>query len=93
MNILISNTVPLNGGDEALLRAVLESLRKRWPQSTITTLCKDLELTREFCPDLQLGSDLEFATNDLLRQASESYRRAERCDRPARPWRRPPGRA
>src|SRR5438552_1628267 len=77
MNILISNAVPLNGGDEALLRAVIESLRKRWPQSTITTLCKDLELTRHYCPDLQLGSDLEFAQNALLRHASESYRRAD----------------
>ena len=77
MNILISNTVPLNGGDEALLRALIESVKARWPQSTITALCQDLDLARERLPDLPLASDLEFANGALLRQSRELYRQAD----------------
>ncbi len=78
MNILITNAVPLNGGDEALLRATVEALKARWPQSNITTLCKNLELTRRQLPDLAFASDLEFAT-DLaeLQQVAELYRAAD----------------
>jgi polysaccharide pyruvyl transferase WcaK-like protein len=77
MNILISNAVPLNGGDEALLRALVESLKARWPQSSITVLCKDLDLALPRLPDLPLASDLEFASDTLLRQTRELYRQAD----------------
>jgi colanic acid/amylovoran biosynthesis protein len=77
MNILISNSVPLNGGDEALLRALVESLKERWPQCTVTALCNNLELTRQHLPDLTLASDLEFASNGSLREVSALYRQAD----------------
>jgi polysaccharide pyruvyl transferase WcaK-like protein len=77
MNILISNSVPLNGGDEALLQALVESLKERWPQSTITALCNNLDLSRQHLPDLPLAPDLEFASGASLRQASELYRQAD----------------
>ncbi len=77
MNILISNSVPLNGGDEALLRALIESLKVRWPRSNITALCQDLDLARERLPDLPLASDLEFASGALLHQTRELYRQAD----------------
>ena len=77
MNILISNAVPLNGGDETLLRALIESLKARWPQSNITALCKDLELARQRLPNLPLASDLEFATCTFLRQTRDLYRQAD----------------
>lgn len=63
MNILITNSVPLNGGDEALLRATIESLQQRYPRVKITVLCskKDLSLCRTQVPDLSLNFDLEYA--------------------------------
>ena len=78
MNILITNAVPLNGGDEALLRATVEALQARRPQSHITTLCKNLDLTRRQLPDLAFAADLEFATDMAgLHQAAELYRAAD----------------
>ncbi len=62
MKVLLTNTVPLNGGDEALLRAIMESWLIRWPQSQITVLCRDVNRCRHHLPDLNLESDLEFAT-------------------------------
>ena len=58
MNFLITNSVPLNGGDEALLRATVESLGQSFPGSNVTVLCKDVELARKYLPDLDLESDL-----------------------------------
>jgi len=78
MNFLITNAVPLNGGDEALLRATVESRKARWPQSNVTTLCKNVELTRRQLPDLSFASDLEFATDiEELQQVAELYRAAD----------------
>ena len=78
MNILITNAVPLNGGDEALLRATVESLQARWPGSKITTLCNKIEATRRQLPDLSFASDLEFATDIAeLQEVAELYRAAD----------------
>jgi colanic acid/amylovoran biosynthesis protein len=68
MNFLITNSVPLNGGDEALLRALVTSLTSQWPDSEVTVLCKDLELCRKQLPDLHLMSDLEFANTEESRR-------------------------
>lgn len=78
MNFLITNSVPLNGGDEALLRALIAALVRRWPNSDITVLCKDMALCRKYLPDLKLASDLEFATTEKSRRSSlECYRKAD----------------
>jgi polysaccharide pyruvyl transferase WcaK-like protein len=78
MKILITNSVPLNGGDEALLRATVESLTARWPASEITVLCGEVELCRKQVPDLRLASDLEHVRSDSdWRQVLELYRRAD----------------
>jgi colanic acid/amylovoran biosynthesis protein len=58
--ILITNAVPLNGGDEALLRATIGLLRDEFPGCSITVLCKDVETCRTYLPDLDLDSDLEY---------------------------------
>ena len=60
--ILITNSVPLNGGDEALLRATIEGLMRRWPRSSIRVLCSDVELCRKQLSDLSLYPDLEQIT-------------------------------
>jgi polysaccharide pyruvyl transferase WcaK-like protein len=78
MNFLITNSVPLNGGDEALLRALTTTLARRWPDSKITVLCKDLELCRKQLPDLMLASDLEFAnTKESRKNTLDCYRAAD----------------
>jgi polysaccharide pyruvyl transferase WcaK-like protein len=77
MNFLITNSVPLNGGDEALLRAAIESLTLRFPGSNITTLCKDVELARKHLPDLKLESDLEFAESGDIDGIVQLYREAD----------------
>lgn len=61
MKFLITNSVPLNGGDEALLRAVVESLQARWPRSEITVLVSDPGRGRAQCPDLHFAPDLDVA--------------------------------
>jgi polysaccharide pyruvyl transferase WcaK-like protein/SAM-dependent methyltransferase len=68
MKFLITNSVPLNGGDEALLRAVVTTLERHWPEAEVTVLCKDLERCREQLPDLDLDSDLEFAKTKKERE-------------------------
>lgn len=60
VRFLITNAVPLNGGDEALLRALAGSLARRWPESRITVLCKAAETVRTLLPDMTLLPDLEF---------------------------------
>jgi colanic acid/amylovoran biosynthesis protein len=60
MNVLITNSVPLNGGDEALLRATLALLRDQFPGCSVKVLCKDVEVCRRYHPDLDLDSDLEY---------------------------------
>src|SRR5450432_1643421 len=78
MNFLITNSVPLNGGDEALLRALSTSLTNRWPDSEVTVLCKDVELCRKQLPDLHLASDLEFANTEESRKSTLAcYRSAD----------------
>lgn len=65
MKFLITNSVPLNGGDEALLRATVESICDRDPTAEITILCsKDLALCKQQVPDLNLNYDLECAPDN-----------------------------
>ena len=60
MRILITNSVPLNGGDEALLRAAIGLLRDVFPGSSCKVLCKDVEICRRYHPDLDLDTDLDY---------------------------------
>jgi colanic acid/amylovoran biosynthesis protein len=53
--------VPLNGGDEALLRAAVEAIQKRWPEAEIKVLCRNVAQASERVPDLDVESDLEHA--------------------------------
>src|SRR6185369_13823251 len=78
MNILITNSVPLNGGDEALLQATVESLQVRWPQSQVTVLCKDVDQVRPRFTELSIEPDLEFVKSSRQRdRVSHLYRDAD----------------
>lgn len=61
MRILVTNSVPQNGGDEALLRAVVLWLRRRRPEAEFSVLCRDPGSGRALLPDLDLDADLEYA--------------------------------
>jgi colanic acid/amylovoran biosynthesis protein len=78
MNFLITNSVPLNGGDEALLRAAVESLAARWPGCEVTVLCSDPERARAQCPDLRLEPDLELTAQKPRSRAHRTLQRAAR---------------
>jgi colanic acid/amylovoran biosynthesis protein len=60
MRILITNSVPLNGGDEALLRAAIGLLRDQFPDASCKVLCKDVDICRRYHPDLDLDTDLDY---------------------------------
>jgi polysaccharide pyruvyl transferase WcaK-like protein len=57
-SFLIVHSHPVNGGDEALLRATMMSIAERWPQSSIQVLCGAADLGARGIPDLQLEADL-----------------------------------
>ncbi len=64
IKILITNSVPLNGGDEALLRATELSLKKVFPDAEITALCSNAALCRKYITDILLDTDLEWVRTD-----------------------------
>ncbi len=65
MRILITNSVPLNGGDEALLRALVNSLKIKYNNPVIHVLCMNLGLCRKYLPDINFESDLEFTEKNI----------------------------
>ena len=78
LKFLITNSVPLNGGDEALLRALLIAITRRWPQSKIVVLCRDVEKCRQNLPGIHFAADLEFTKSRKSRQSTiEHYRKAD----------------
>src|SRR5688572_162556 len=77
MKILITNAVPLNGGDEALLRATVDSLKARWPHAHVTTLCKHAKKVQALLPDLSIDSDLEFVSDGDRRRVYNLYQEAD----------------
>ena len=58
--IVIINAVPINGGDEALLKATLLGLNKQFNNTSILVLCNNPDLYKKFFPDLDLDWDWEY---------------------------------
>jgi polysaccharide pyruvyl transferase WcaK-like protein len=69
MNILITNSVPLNGGDESLLRALMQILARNIPTARFTVLTNATMLARSALPDLAFDDDLEHASPNCARSA------------------------
>ncbi len=80
MNVLVTNSVPLNGGDEALLRGLIEALARRSPGASFGVLCNSPAVTRSLLPDLELDADLEHAdrSSEVVPKAVEKVRRVVR---------------
>lgn len=59
-NIVIINTVPVNGGDEALLMGTLQGIRDHVTNAQINVLCKDPVLTRNNIKAASFDWDWEY---------------------------------
>ncbi len=60
-NIVVINSVPINGGDEALLKATLLLINDNFPDASIVTLCNNPVLYRKYLPEFKLDWDWEYA--------------------------------
>lgn len=65
--VLVTDAVPMNGGDELLLRALLGALRRRWPNSTATVMTRHVAASRMLLPDVDIVGDLQVAPADARR--------------------------
>jgi colanic acid/amylovoran biosynthesis protein len=52
--VLVTDAVPVNGGDEALLVGLLRSLSQRWGSPRFTVLCQRPDESRRLLPDLAI---------------------------------------
>lgn len=60
-NVLIINSVPINGGDEALLKATLLGINHHFEKHTIDVLCNNPELYKKHIDYVNLDWDWEYA--------------------------------
>lgn len=60
-NIVIINSVPINGGDEALLKATILILKNTFSDPNVSVLCNNPVLYRKYLPDIKLDWDWEYA--------------------------------
>jgi colanic acid/amylovoran biosynthesis protein len=57
--VLITDAVPLNGGDEALLVGLLRTLSARWPSAEFTVLCRRPDASRRILPGIHIEPAIE----------------------------------
>lgn len=60
-NIVIINSVPINGGDEALLKASMLILEDNFADAEIIVLCNNPVLYKKYLPAVNLDWDWEYA--------------------------------
>ena len=72
--ILITDAMPVNGGDEALVLGLLKALRRRWPGARFTILCRRAEESRRLLPGLHIEPGLE--RHDDIDAVERHYRSA-----------------
>lgn len=74
MNILITNSVPLNGGDEALLIATILGIKSYVPEANITVLCNDAINARRHIDYVDINWDWEYCLfNQNISQNSKAF--------------------
>lgn len=64
MRILITNAVPLNGGDEALLIATILGIRTKVPDARFTVLCNDATNVKKYINYADIDWDWEYSLRD-----------------------------
>lgn len=72
MRVLVTDAVPMNGGDELLLRALVCALERRWPSCRITVLTHDVTRSRAIMPDVHFEGDLGTAPDEASRLYAEA---------------------
>lgn len=61
MRILITNSVPLNGGDHALLLSTILYIKTKYPQALVNVLCSKYEICKKhITDDINLYPDWEY---------------------------------
>lgn len=60
-NIVIINSVPINGGDEALLKATIKAVEDNFNNVDITVLCNNPKLYQKHLPNVKLYWDWEYS--------------------------------
>lgn len=63
MNILITNTVPINGGDRALLEATISFFKDLYPSARFNILSNNAPLCQQHIPQYNFDWDWEYVTN------------------------------
>src|SRR5262245_26809074 len=59
LQVLITDAMPVNGGDEALLVGLLRTLGRRWPAARFTVLCHRPEESRRLLPGVCIEPALQ----------------------------------
>jgi colanic acid/amylovoran biosynthesis protein len=73
--ILVTDAMPVNGGDEALVVGLRNALLHRWPAAQITLLCHRADESRRILPGVPIEPALE--PHDGLEKIECLYRRAD----------------
>lgn len=60
-NIVIINSVPINGGDEALLKATMSIVNDHFENAHISVLCNNPTLYKQYLPHVNLNWDWEYS--------------------------------
>jgi len=66
-SVLITNSVALNGGDEALLRSTIELIKLKIPNCNFLVLTNTPELCKTLFPDIAFDKDWEYVFNQPAR--------------------------
>jgi polysaccharide pyruvyl transferase WcaK-like protein len=74
-HVLITDAMPVNGGDEALVMGLRRALRRRWPSARFTMLCHRADESRRLLPDAPIEPAME--TDDGIETVERFYRRAD----------------
>ena len=70
--VLVTDAVPMNGGDELLLRALLRSLEQRWPDCQVRVLTHDVVRSRQIMPDVSFHGDVTTNPTEARRLYAEA---------------------
>jgi colanic acid/amylovoran biosynthesis protein len=73
--VLVTDAMPVNGGDEALLFGLLRGMHKARPSTTFTVLCHKAEESRRLLPNLHIEPAL--GCGEDLSRVEPFYRRAD----------------
>jgi len=63
MKVVVTNSVPLNGGDEALLLSLIKGIKDSFPHAQIFLLCNAVDNVKKYINYIPIYSDWEYTVN------------------------------